>query len=265
MPTRQPSGIVPSPTRGAPQGQPMKKIAEIVPWPPLLLLLSAGAACDGGQAWMEATQRAGASAEESPARLDSRLASSAEAMDAAQQDRMLVQRGELDVETARPDDAARAFLVRVKEWGGHLSSQRGASLVVRVPAQHFDDAFAAASSLGRVLRESRQASDVTEEFVDLGIRIDTARKARERMLEVLQKAERIEDILKVEAELRRLTEEIERLEGRRKFLADQVALATLEVVFRAPDGPQPLLRRKPQESRFAWIGQVGVESLMERF
>lgn len=185
--------------------------------------------------------------------------------ESGREERLLIQRGELDVEVARPDDVAKAFLVKVKELGGHLASQRGASLVVRVPAERFDEAFAVAGGFGRVLRESREASDVTEEFVDLGIRIDTALKARDRLLGVLQKAERIEDILKVEAELRRLTEEIERLEGRRKFLADQVALATLEVLFRAPDGPPPPLRRVRHGSRFAWINQVGVESLMENF
>jgi hypothetical protein len=134
---------------------------------------------------------------------------------------------------------------------------------VRVPAKHFDDALAAARALGRVLGESRQANDVTEEFVDLGIRIDTARKARDRLLEVLQKAEKVEDILKVEAELRRLTEEIERMEGRRKLLADQVALATLQLQLFAIAPPPPAPKRPRQASQFPWINRVGADLTLE--
>ena len=184
---------------------------------------------------------------------------------AAAKERMLIQRGEIRVEVARPEDVAREFVAKVGEWGGYLHSQQGTTLVVRVPAPHFDDALAAARALGRVLGESRQANDVTEEFVDLGIRIDTARKARERLLEVLQKAEKVEDILKVEAELRRLTEEIERMEGRRKLLADQVALATLQVQLFAIAPPPPPPKQQRQASRFAWINRVGAETTMEDF
>jgi Domain of unknown function (DUF4349) len=182
-----------------------------------------------------------------------------------QDERMLIHRGELGIEVARPAEAIKTFLARIKELGGHLAKQQSLTLIVRVPAQHFDAAFATASAMGRVLLESREANDVTEEFVDLGIRLDTARKARDRLLEVLQKAERIEDILKVEAELRRLTEEIERLEGRRKFLADQVAMATLSVTFQAPTAP-PLQKRQVRHgSRFGWINLIGAEPLMEQF
>lgn len=179
--------------------------------------------------------------------------------------RMLVSRGDVHVEAARPEDAARTLLAQVQQWGGYLHSQQGATVVVRLPAAKFEDALAAARELGRVLHESRQANDVTEEFVDLGIRLDTARKARDRLLEVLQKAEKVEDILKVEAELRRLTEEIERMEGRKKFLADQVAMATLSATFVATAPPPPPRPRPPQRSRFHWINEVGADSMLEGF
>ena len=119
--------------------------------------------------------------------------------------------------------------------------------------------------MGRVLAEQRQAEDVTEEFVDLGIRIDNARKARDRLLEILQKAEKVEDILKVEAEVRRLTDEIERMEGRKKLLADQVAMATLQATFvaKVEPAPPPPPRRSRQLSPFDWINETGPETLLE--
>lgn len=180
-------------------------------------------------------------------------------------ERLLIQRGQVAVEVARPDEVARQFLDRVVAWGGHLQKQSSQQFTVRLPAQHFEAAFEWLRGCGRVLAESRQADDVTEEFVDLGLRIDTARKARDRLLEVLQKAEKVEDILKVEAELRRLTEEIERMEGRRKFLADQVAMATLQAQFQATAEPPPPPKRVRQPSRFRWLNNVGAERVREDF
>ncbi len=183
----------------------------------------------------------------------------------AEPERLLIQRGEMRLEVVRPEDSGRDFLAKVKAAGGYLLQQAGNTLTVRVPAAAFDETFLALRGMGRVLGESREASDVTEEFVDLGIRIDNARKARERLLEILQKAEKVEDILKVEAEVRRLTDDIERMEGRKKFLADQVAMATLTATFVAkvePAAPPPP-KRSRQRSRFEWINEAGPESLLE--
>ena len=74
-----------------------------------------------------------------------------------------------------------------------------------------------------------------------------------------------EDGQAIETELRRLTEEIERMEGRAKFLRDQVAMATLDIEFRAvAEAPPPPPHRR-QPSRFSWINLVGASNLMERF
>lgn len=184
---------------------------------------------------------------------------------AAAPERLLIQRGSIRLEVVRPEDSTREFLAEVKALGGYLQTQTGTSLTVRLPAASFDDAFTSLRGKGRVLDEKREANDVTEEFVDLGIRIDTARKARDRLLEILAKAQKVEDILKVEAELRRLTEEIERMEGRKKFLADQVAMATLAVAFVAKveaTPPQPKKRARVR-SQFDWINRVGPETLLE--
>ena len=179
-------------------------------------------------------------------------------------ERMLIQRGDIRVEVARPDEMLATLRARVDEWGGHLSSQSDRTIVVRIPAAKFEEALMWVRQCGRVLAESRQAQDVTEEFVDLGLRLDTAKKSRDRLLEILQKADKVEDILKVEAELRRLTEEIERMEGRRKFLADQVAMSTLSVTFQATAEAPPGARTR-QRSRFSWINRVGADTMMGDF
>lgn len=179
-------------------------------------------------------------------------------------DRMLIYSGQVRVEVARAEEAAKAFLEQIEAWGGYLQKQSSTSLTVRVPAKHFDEAFAAVRDAGRVLSESRQANDVTEEFVDVGIRVDNARRSRERLLEVLKLAEKVEDILRVEKELSRLTQEIERLEGRLKFLRDQVSMSTLRAEFQAV-AKAPPLKKQRRRSRFRWVNRVGATSVMGGF
>lgn len=179
-------------------------------------------------------------------------------------ERLLAYQGEIRVEVARPEDSIAQFVAKAKEWGGYLQNQSGSTVTVRIPAKNFEAAFVLLRGFGRVQNEMRKADDVTEEFTDLGIRIDNARKSRDRLLEVLKMAEKVEDVLKVETELRRLTEEIERMEGRRKFLADQVTMSVVRATFQAV-AEAPPIRHSRQMSRFAWINAIGAERVMEDF
>lgn len=212
-------------------------------------------------AW--ATQQVGSQSPESDlAAL--RTLSQADSPAAPPTDRLVIQTGKLAIEVPRPEESIATFRAQVATWGGYLQSQSGTAIVARIPAQRFEEAWQWVRSTGRVLSEWREAEDVTDQFVDLAIRIDNARKSRDRLLEVLQKAEKIEDILRVETELRRLTEEIERMEGQKKLLGDRVAMASLAADFRAT-ALAPVARRQQQPSRFAWINRVGAERVMEDF
>jgi hypothetical protein len=183
---------------------------------------------------------------------------------AANPERLMVYQGAMTVEVARTDEAVASFLAQVKQWGGYLGAQQDQKLTVRLPSSQFDAAMAALRGMGRVLAESRQADDVTKQYADLGIRLDNAKKGRDRLLQLLEKAQKVEDMLAIEKELRRLTEEIERMEGELKYLADQVAMATLQVEFKSVAAADPQQRR-PQPSRFPWINQVGVQAVREDF
>lgn len=177
-------------------------------------------------------------------------------------ERFLVQRGELSLEVPRPEDAVQSIVQRLREWEGYLQQQAGTSLTIRVPAARFDSVFATIRGMGRLLSEVRSADDVTEEFLDLGLRIENAKRSLERLRELLERTAKVEELLRVEQEMRRLSEEIERLEGRRRLMASQVAMATLKVSFRATSEP-PVRPRLRQPSRFPWLNAIGPENLLE--
>jgi len=71
--------------------------------------------------------------------------------------------------------------------------------------------------------------DVTEEYRDLEIRLDSAEKTRKRYLELLNKAEKVDEILKIERELERLNGEIDLLKGKINRLTHLAQYATITV------------------------------------
>jgi uncharacterized membrane protein YccC len=176
----------------------------------------------------------------------------------------MVYTADYEVLAPNPEDAVTAFLRKVESLGGYLENRANERVTVRVPAARFSELVAAVPSFGVVVKESLQALDVTREHRDLNLRIETAEKARQRLAAILERADRVEDILRIEQELRRLTEEIERLKGELRYLSDRIAYSTFAVLFRstAPEA-RPLPRRA--RSRFAWINEIGVERVLADF
>jgi len=143
-----------------------------------------------------------------------------------------------------------------EQAGGYLQDSDANSITVRVPASAFDATLARIAGLGEVVDRAIQASDVTEELLDLDIRLDNARRTRDRLLEHLSKSTKIEDTLKIEAELARVSVEIERMEGKQRLLQSQVALSRIRVQLnmRAPRDPSaPDALGLP----FDWVERLG--------
>ncbi len=127
--------------------------------------------------------------------------------------------------------------------GWTVSSDRSAihqgSVSVRVPAQQLDEAVRRIRALGiRVDWESSTSQDVTDEYVDSNSRLRSLRATEEALLNLLNKAEDVEDALEVQRELTDLQAEIESLEGRIKFLEQTAAFSLINVTLTL--APQPM-------------------------
>jgi hypothetical protein len=183
------------------------------------------------------------------------LAPSAPDPAAPQAERQVIYSASLSLVVVSIAEAQASVLGFAREAGGYLQQSDARSIMVRVPAAKFEEVVARIGRLGEVVDRNVSASDVTEELYDLDIRIENARKARERLLEHLAQSQKIEDTLKIELELTRLTGEIERMEGRKRYLVSQVALSTIHVLLNstAPQGPQGDGLVVP----FEWLARLG--------
>ena len=112
---------------------------------------------------------------------------------------------------------------------------RSATLELRVPSARFADAMAGMSPIGKVEYSNESAEDVGEEYVDLTARIANSKRLESRLIDLLAtRTGKLEDVLAVERELARVREEIERHEGRVRYLSTRVATSTLSVTVSEP-------------------------------
>src|SRR5262249_33597550 len=127
------------------------------------------------------------------------------------------------------------------------------SIIVRVPAAGFADLVASVAKLGDVTQQQIRAQDITEEMRDLRIRLDNALQTRQRLLAILERSTRVEDTLKIEAELQRITETIELIKGKLQLLESQVAYSLLKVQVNSPLPQKQLVAQIP----FEWVRHLG--------
>ncbi|MFO0692643.1 MAG: DUF4349 domain-containing protein [Polyangiales bacterium] len=175
---------------------------------------------------------------------------------------MLVYTGTFHVAVYQVHESMDAMVAAARELGGFIATQGDDVLVFRVPAGRFDEAVAKIEQAGQVVHREVRAEDVGEEFRDVGIRIRNLEAMRLRVEAMLAQAANVEQALQVERELVRITEELERLKGRQRFLADRVAFATLTVVFR-PRGNEAVGQEDVPSLPFPWLDRIGLGPLLQ--
>lgn len=143
--------------------------------------------------------------------------------------------------------------------GGYLVNRGTNAIQVRVPAPDFESTLQKILALGDVHRREIKAEDVTAEYTDIAIRLQNAQAVRERLEQLLASAKNVEEALKVETELGRITNEIERMKGRLKLLQELAAFSTISVEF--TERTQEVQTRV--ELPFPWLDELGLHHLLD--
>jgi hypothetical protein len=130
----------------------------------------------------------------------------------------------------------------VNQAGGYLADvtvdqsrgeHRSGRWVVRVPVEKFETFLDDLAKLGIPEGRHQTAQDVSEEYVDLEARIKNSKRLEERILKLVdERTGNIKDVVEAEQQLSRVREEIERMEGRLRYLANRTALTTVTITAR---------------------------------
>ncbi|AGC46179.1 hypothetical protein MYSTI_04890 [Myxococcus stipitatus DSM 14675] len=156
------------------------------------------------------------------------------------ENRSIIHRASVNLERDEPEQGPAQAVALAKAHGGYAQQVMTRGAVVRIPADRLESFLAAVPALGTVENKSISADDVTEAHRDLKVRLDNVTRIRERYLELLQRATSVEDTLKVEKELERITMEYETLKARLQGMEADIAVSTVYLDFRRPVRPGPV-------------------------
>ncbi|MCH8904950.1 MAG: DUF4349 domain-containing protein [Bacteroidetes bacterium] len=146
-------------------------------------------------------------------------------------DRVIIQTASMNITVKDRDSANMAVLEIGKKYDGYLVLSSNTYTTIRVAADKFDQAMDEIQALGKVGHKRIEGKDVTEEYKDNQIRLENAEIARKRYLELLDRAENVEEALMVERELERLNGLIDLIKGRLQRLDHLAKFSTITVRF----------------------------------
>lgn len=144
-------------------------------------------------------------------------------------DRKVVHTATMTIEVKNSEDALSKISEMAKKYKGFILHSSLYSVKMKVEAGLLKDAVSEIEKLGKLRAKDIEGTDVTDEYYDLKIRIETAANVRDRYLELLKKAENVETALQVETELERVNRELELLKGKQQRLSNQIDYSTITV------------------------------------
>lgn len=129
----------------------------------------------------------------------------------------------------RPTEVLDQVVAMTTQLGGFVERLSSNSVTVRVPVDQFQATFDRIVKLGDVLEKSITAQDVTDALMEIGLRLETSRATRERLIALLAKARTEDEKLQLLAQIQRVTEEIDRLEAQIRTLESLAAFSRITV------------------------------------
>jgi hypothetical protein len=164
-------------------------------------------------------------------------------------DRKIIRNADITIEVPSTTDAQHRVTSIAEAHGGFVvtseAKQRESNdpaqrtldikLVVRVPSNRFGAAFDEIKQLaGNTPAEQVTSQDVTEDFIDLEARLKTQKALEIQFLEIMREATKIADALEVQRQIAEVRTDIEKLEGRKRFLENRSSLSTINVNIQTP-------------------------------
>ena len=90
---------------------------------------------------------------------------------------------------------------------------------------------------GDIINSSMNSQDITDNYFDAAIRLDTKRRSLERYYKLLMQAKGVEEIVYIQRIIDQVTEDIEALEGRLRVWDSQVNMSTVSLYIRQNNDP----------------------------
>lgn len=172
-----------------------------------------------------------------------------------QSNQKLIRTKSIKAETKEFDAAVNAINAKVMELSGYIQSSsvsgtgkgydmRSVNMTIRIPAQNMDTFVSVVEGSISVLSATEGARDVTLSYVDMESHVKALRTEQEALMKLLEKAEKLEDIIRIQSQLTQVRYEIESYESSLRTLDNQVNYATVELNIREVIEETPVLEER---------------------
>lgn len=155
-------------------------------------------------------------------------------------EKKIIKTADLSVETKNFGAFARRLHDAVKRSGGYVAQEEQSqstneitnSVSIKVPVAGFEDLLQQLpADSDRLVDKKISTQDVTMEVVDTKSRLETKKEVRERYIELLRQAHKMDDILGVQREIDEIQEQMDQASGRIAFLGHSAAYSTINLKF----------------------------------
>jgi uncharacterized protein DUF4349 len=153
--------------------------------------------------------------------------------------RLIIYKASYSIIVESVGDAVNSIEDIVKKYKGFIESSitsdsyRYAKIIIKVPVKDFESTLKRVSNLGEITNREVSASDVTDEFRDVSLRIDTAKKVRGRLYKLLKVTKKVSERVKILREIERLSSKIESLLVRLTYLKNRSTYSTIILQLKA--------------------------------
>ena len=162
-------------------------------------------------------------------------------------DRKVVRNADLDLESNNPEEAQQkvtaiaesnsGFVVESNQSSSDIqtSSHNIITMTFRVPTERFEQALEETRKVAdRVVTENVKGQDVTEEFIDIEASLKAKKALESQFIDIMRRATSIQEALNVQGQLANVRADIDKIEGRRRFLENQSSLSTIKIRVQTP-------------------------------
>lgn len=178
----------------------------------------------------------------------------AEGQNLVESSRKLIKTVHMNVETENYEELLHTIEQRVAALGGYMEQfsssgmehNRYSNITARIPKTKLDAFMETIEGASNITYRQESVEDVTLDYVDLESHKKMLLKEQERLLELLDAAETIEDIITIESRLTEVQYQLESMESQLRTYDNQIDYSTvyLEV--------EEVVRYTPQEPIGAW-------------
>lgn len=167
----------------------------------------------------------------------------------------------LEVETENFDTLLENISARTEKLGGYVEasytyngswylgeSGRNANFTLRIPAQRLDDFLSQVAEISNIISQNETVTDITLQYVDRQSRREALETEQARLLELMEQAESVEDMIAIESRLSEVRYQLESTASQLRTMENQVSYSTVhlyinEVARLTPVKEQPVLEK----------------------